>query len=610
MQDLPLISFCVPVYHDEDSVEAAVESIMDQDYPNIEVILSVDGCDASAKAVRRIITRYKGDKRRVEAIYAEKNRGACIARNEAANIAKGKYLSFLPADAKIFPGVVRHWVEILEDHPEYDFLYGGYRFVDRLSTEKEVKEMAEEYKQDPELFKRNFRKVGDKYVTINGFDYMSEPFDPYILESHNYIDGSFPMRKKAFERVTGWDPAIKSLQDYDLWLGIVKSGGKGLYVQDIFFETSFPHKGGLSDDSSKHWIERMTQIKNKHNIPIRKICVTSLGAAFHGKRMARILDADFLEMPSFKPNEYEMIYEIGFFPSMGDLCAQVFHNCKGKKVIHWIGSDIWQLQQMDYAHRQILLSYFKGNIDEHLCEADFTQKELKDLGIEAKVVPIPPRFFFEQTPLPEKFTVAVYQPEVNANFYLPGLCEEIAKLCPEMTFKFFGNNSRVGKINNIEYVGYVNKMDEFIKDCSAIMRLTVHDGLPISVLEFVSAGRHAVVNVPVKHTVQVETKHAGLIANKLKQLKNKPLNKEGAKYWRRVLSHATYKKNIEGIMGYNPDEYWEKRAEAWSIQADHGYSLTKEEKKLLDKWLSNMEFKSVLDIGCGNGRFVNQFDNK
>tara|TARA_R100001530_G_scaffold13251_3_gene12272 strand:+ start:7765 stop:9951 length:2187 start_codon:yes stop_codon:yes gene_type:complete len=612
-KELPLISFVMPVYGDQDTVGDAVHSIVDQDYPNIEIILSVDGCDKSAKAVKSIVKKYRDHKVSVSAIYAKENQGACIARNDAAKLAEGKFISFLPADAKLFPGVVRIWINTLEDNPDYDFMYGGYRFLDQILSKKDVKELAEEANMSLDeytAYAGYVKRSDGSYNGAKGFDYLSEPFDPYFLDQHNYIDGSFPLKREMFEKIGGWDPKIKSLQDWDLWLQVVKAGGKGVFVRDIFFDTEYPHRGGLSHDSSRHWIKRVRQIQKKHGIKENKICVTSLGAPFHGKRTSRLLDADYKQMPSFKPHMYEAVYLLGFFPTLADQCGQVFNNCKGKRIIHWIGTDIWQMQQMDLFHRRVLLDFFEKNIDYHLCEADFTKKELKELGIDAKVVPIPPRWLYKPLPMPEKFTVAVYQPQNNKGFYLPDLCKEVAKLCPEIDFIFFGDDSYTGRLNNVQYRGYVNDMDKLIEQCSAIMRLTIHDGLPLGVLEFITAGRHALVNLPIKHVMQTKVADPKIIAKGLKKLSELPPNLEGSKYWRSKLSHKKFKNTIEKLVKYDPKEYWENRADTWIEQSDANYSLPEKDEKIIKKWLKDIEFDSVLDIGCGSGRMVEWFERK
>lgn len=583
------ISFICPVYNDGNSVARFVNSIRDQDLEDIEVVCVNDGSTDDSK---KVLDGLKEQGLIDKVIHFEQNRGACHARNEGAKIAEGKYFSFLPADAILYPGMARIWYNALEDNPTYDFVYGGYRFID------------------------------DNEEPLPNSDYFFQPFDPFLLETTNYIDGSFPIKKESywkFARVTNqpdglWDPNVKSLQDWDFWLSVVKNGGKGLYIQDIFFGTTPPHKGGLSEDSANNWIERTDFIKRKHGIPDRKVCVGSLGAGFHAKRIAYILNADFKEMPSFKPHKYDSIYVIGFYPEFAAQQDAMFFNnlykpelgrTAAKKVVHFVGTDIWQLYNMSLRSLKIWQNYLKNQINEVLCEADFTQVELKELGIDAKIVPIPPAKLYDIKPLPKDFTVACYLPATNRDFYRPNEMIEIAKKLPDIKFKFFGNPSQVGTDpalpSNIEYCGYINNMEDFIGECSAIMRFPIHDGLPISVLEFILAGRYSIQSVPIRHTLCTPNFDVNAVIEALKQMKEtcKEPNQIASDYWRAELSHEKYKKTILELCGYEPKTYWESRARSWSDQARNMPIEIEEVKKVFEKTGA----KDVLDIGCGDGRW-------
>lgn len=587
------ISFVMPCYNDADTVEDAVKSIRDQDLPDIEIIVVNDGSTDDSKIVLDAL-KEQGVIDKV--IHLEKNSGACVARNLGTKEAKGKYLSFLPADAILYPGMARVWFNVLEDHPDYDFAYGGYRFID------------------------------DDGEPLPGHDYFFESFDPYLLETNNYIDGSFPIKTESFWKFAKimnqpdglWDPKIKSLQDWDFWLSVVKHGGKGVYIRDIFFGTTLPHKGGLSDDSSNNWLERLNAIKDKHNIPHRKICVASLGAAFHAKRVAYMLQADFKEIPSFKPHEYDALYVVGFYPEFSKQQDAMFFNnyfkpeegrTAAKKIIHFVGTDIWQLYHVPLIHlRTIWHNYFRNNVDEILCEDEFTQTELRDLGIEAKVVPIPPSKLYEIRPLPKDFTVACYMPAMNREFYRPKEMAEIAKRMPDVKFKFFGNPAQKGTdpalTPNLEYVGYITDMDSFLSECSAIMRFPVHDGLPISVLEFLLAGRYSIQSTPVAQTFCVPNLDIDEVVKGLYNIKKltetEGVNKLASDYWREKLDHEKFKKTIYDLASYNPKEYWEKRSESWIKQA----ASMDVEKEEIAKFIDEIKPKSVLDVGCGDGRWV------
>ena len=58
-------------------------------------------CQMVAPAIKEIATEYKGKLK----VFYEGHLGACQARNSGAGHASGKYISFLPADAKLYPGV-------------------------------------------------------------------------------------------------------------------------------------------------------------------------------------------------------------------------------------------------------------------------------------------------------------------------------------------------------------------------------------------------------------------------------------------------------------------------------------------------------------------------
>lgn len=593
----------MPIFNDAATVERAVESILDQDMKSFEIILVNDGSTDDSLLRCQVLASMYPDQ--VRLINFEKNRGACEARNEGAKIAKGEYYAWLPADAKLYAGMLRIWMDALDENQDYAFIYGGYRVTD------------------------------DQYNPVQNGDFLFEPFNPYLLEVTNYIDGSFPIRSSVYWELAKdkglaglWDKDVKSLQDWDFWLTVVKAGHKGLYIRDIFFETTMPHKGGLSDDSANNWLERTKFIKAKHGIPNRRVCVASLGAGWHARNIAKMLDADFKEMPSFKPNEYEALYVIGFYPEFASQQDQMFWNnmfdqnagrSAAKKVVHFVGSDVWQLYNVSMMSLKFWREYFKANVDILLAESEFIRDELEDLGIKnVRVVPIPPHTLYDVMPLPEKFTVAVYMPQVNAAFYNPEAMEEIATKCPDIEFKFFGNpmlggrrKKEDGSDTNVEYMGHIapDKFGEFIKSCSAIIRFPRHDGLPLSVIEFLTAGRYSIQSVPIEgtdcipmHSFTVDKAVTAL--NALKEIKEP--NTKASLYWREMCNHAEYAKTMKDILGYNPKEYWEGRAEQWVYQASVQPIEAAEVREVYEeaKKLLGTETPNVVDAGCGDGRWI------
>ena len=91
----PLVSIIVPVYNVEEFLGECLESVLDQDYENIEVLV-VD--DASRDNSRAIADLFAENDPRVQVIEHEHNRGLGPARNTGARKARGSYIFFLDSD--------------------------------------------------------------------------------------------------------------------------------------------------------------------------------------------------------------------------------------------------------------------------------------------------------------------------------------------------------------------------------------------------------------------------------------------------------------------------------------------------------------------------------
>lgn len=91
----PLISIVVPVYNMEKYLERCVDSLLDQSYENLEIIL-VNDC--STDKSEEIITRYVKADDRVVTIKHEKNSGLFQARITGSKVATGKYITFVDSD--------------------------------------------------------------------------------------------------------------------------------------------------------------------------------------------------------------------------------------------------------------------------------------------------------------------------------------------------------------------------------------------------------------------------------------------------------------------------------------------------------------------------------
>lgn len=184
------ISVIVPVYNVAAYLSQSVESILSQDYENLEVILIDDGSTDGSGA---ICDRYAAGDLRIRVIH-RKNGGAAAAKNTGLAIATGEYLSFVDSDDYLEPGAYRYMLEALRetgaDAGEFSFrdVYRNREEEQILYPQRQMftgKEYLARYTESwsgallwNKLYKRKLfdgvffeegHKIDDEYFTYQGF---------------------------------------------------------------------------------------------------------------------------------------------------------------------------------------------------------------------------------------------------------------------------------------------------------------------------------------------------------------------------------------------------------------------------------------------------------
>lgn len=112
-----LISVIIPTYNRAAFINAAVESVLNQSYENLELIVVDDG---STDKTGDIVQSFKDA--RLKYIYQE-NKGRSAARNKALDLAGGDLIAFLDSDDQYMPGKLQTQVDFLNMHPEFGMVY-------------------------------------------------------------------------------------------------------------------------------------------------------------------------------------------------------------------------------------------------------------------------------------------------------------------------------------------------------------------------------------------------------------------------------------------------------------------------------------------------------
>ena len=109
----PLVSVIIPAYNAEDYINESIQSMLDQSYVNIEIIIIND---ASTDNTKNIIETYNDN--RITLINNPNNLGCAASLNVGINASTGKYIARMDSDDISLPNRIHTQVTLLEKHEE------------------------------------------------------------------------------------------------------------------------------------------------------------------------------------------------------------------------------------------------------------------------------------------------------------------------------------------------------------------------------------------------------------------------------------------------------------------------------------------------------------
>lgn len=184
----PLVSVIILSYNHASYIKEAIDSVLDQSYKNIEIIIIDDNSTDGSAA---ILKNYK-DKARI--FFFKENQGVCSSLNFGFSHAKGQFLIRLDTDDKFKKNAIEELVDFLQKNPDVDFVYY------------------------PAIY------FGEKSGLMK-----TQEFDVHRLKLENYIHCSALMKKEVFIKNQGFDLYLNRLylEDWEFWINAAENGFVG-----------------------------------------------------------------------------------------------------------------------------------------------------------------------------------------------------------------------------------------------------------------------------------------------------------------------------------------------------------------------------------------------
>jgi glycosyltransferase involved in cell wall biosynthesis len=204
-QKVPAVSVIVPAYGTTPYIAQALDSVLAQGFRDLEIIVVNDGSPDTPE-LERVLLPYMPN-----IIYVKQpNHGIGHARNTGFHKARAPLIALLDSDDYWAPDYLACQMGVLAAEPTADAVYPNAVLFGNPRTE------------------------GKTYMDI--FPSEGEvSFLSLVSGKCNVLAPAMILRRSAVERAGWYDPALRHAEDFDLWLRLVKSGGKILYHRRVAY---------------------------------------------------------------------------------------------------------------------------------------------------------------------------------------------------------------------------------------------------------------------------------------------------------------------------------------------------------------------------------------
>lgn len=208
-----LVTIGIPVYNRENYIAECLDSVIKQDYDNIELIIVNDGStDRTSEIIKSYMPKLKRRFVNFEYIEREQNLGTTFSTNEILELSRGEYFTHIGSDDLLEHDFVSSLLRTLVE-TEACVTVGDCDFIDEEGRKISIY-----------AYGRTFQRGMEFFTYPRRFDYKNkEIFGTYkTLIGGNYIPTIYLAKAKKLKEVRGFN-GTKFLEDWAMWLKLSKT---------------------------------------------------------------------------------------------------------------------------------------------------------------------------------------------------------------------------------------------------------------------------------------------------------------------------------------------------------------------------------------------------
>lgn len=269
----PLVSVCIPAYNNAGYIRETIDSILNQTYHNIELVV-VD--DNSKDNTLDVIRNVKDS--RIKVYHNEENLGMVGNWNRCLSLASGEYIKLICADDMLDQNAIEIEAHAMQQHPAVNLVESDTRLVDINGKKTGV---FHRYHKAGEV---NGKKVAKKSLLIQNF--FGAPVNNMI-------------RKSALEKVGYFDESFTYILDFDMWVRLACSGNVYIIHQQLnsFRIRNDSNTGNLIGENRDVYVDEHKRLVEKHaSNGVIKLSKFDIGFSVWFRKVRNVLIGIYLKL--------------------------------------------------------------------------------------------------------------------------------------------------------------------------------------------------------------------------------------------------------------------------------------------------------------------------
>ncbi len=212
-----LFTVIMPNYNNGQYIAAAIDSVLQQSYPNWELIIVDDGStDNSVEVILEYVNKYS----QIYFVKNRRNKGISYSMNRGCKLAKGCLVGTLDSDDILERNALEYMMNLHEENPDYSLIVSTISLNDQNMKYIGIEDSLPLLKEGETLFEKRGETV-QVYLNERKIKFISMSFRVF--------------KREAFHKIKGYDTSLNTAEDVDIMYQLEKVG-KVMFTEEPIYK--------------------------------------------------------------------------------------------------------------------------------------------------------------------------------------------------------------------------------------------------------------------------------------------------------------------------------------------------------------------------------------